>query len=95
MYSIGRQQRLFISDPELVKQVLSNKFGYYRKMDVGSGIMSLLGKGLVLTEGEQWVRHRRVVSPAFTMDKIKVKTLFRASTAGSFLSLFVQSLVSI
>jgi PHYB activation tagged suppressor 1 len=32
----------------------------------------MIGKGLVLVEGPDWVRHRRVVNPAFAMDKLKV-----------------------
>ena len=33
---------------------------------------ALLGKGLVLTNGEDWKRHRKVVHPAFNLDKLKV-----------------------
>ncbi|PUZ40948.1 hypothetical protein GQ55_9G463500 [Panicum hallii var. hallii] len=32
------------------------------------------GKGLVFVEGIDWVRHRRVINPAFAMDKIKMMT---------------------
>ncbi|RWV90194.1 hypothetical protein BHE74_00043197 [Ensete ventricosum] len=59
----------------MVKQVLANKFGFYPKSDVPSAIFSLLGKGLVLVEGSEWARHRRVINPAFTMDKLKVSLL--------------------
>uniref|UniRef100_A0A0E0D174 Cytochrome P450 n=1 Tax=Oryza meridionalis TaxID=40149 RepID=A0A0E0D174_9ORYZ len=31
-----------------------------------------MGKGLVLLEGTDWVRHRRVINPAFNMDKLKM-----------------------
>lgn len=37
-------------------------------------MLALLGKGLVLVEGIDWERHRRVINPAFTMDKIKMMT---------------------
>lgn len=33
---------------------------------------SLVGRGVATTEGEEWALHRRVVSPAFQHDKIKV-----------------------
>ncbi|KAK8940342.1 Secologanin synthase [Platanthera guangdongensis] len=85
MYCVGRKPWLFVGEPELVKQVLSNKFGFYRKIEVGAGLTALLGKGLVLTEGEAWVRHRRVVSPAFTMDKIKTMTRTMAECAQSMI----------
>ncbi|KAH0448362.1 hypothetical protein IEQ34_022162 [Dendrobium chrysotoxum] len=85
LYSVGRKPRLCISDPDLVKQVLSNKFGFYMKLDSGTEVAALLGNGLVLTEGEQWARHRRVVSPAFTMDRIKTMTRTMADCAKSML----------
>uniref|UniRef100_A0A1D1YP79 Cytochrome P450 734A6 n=1 Tax=Anthurium amnicola TaxID=1678845 RepID=A0A1D1YP79_9ARAE len=57
----------------MAKQVLS-KFVFYKKETPRPFLLSLLGKGLVLVEGLDWVRHRRVVSPAFTMDKLKAMT---------------------
>lgn len=75
LFWFGAKPSLFISDPEMVKQVLANKFGFYPKSDVPSAILALLGKGLVLVEGSEWARHRRVVNPAFTMDKLKVSLL--------------------
>lgn len=72
LYWFGPQPRLCITDAEMVKQVLSNKFGFYTKTRPPSGILAILGKGLVFTEGAEWARHRRIVSPAFTMDKLKV-----------------------
>ncbi|ONK63137.1 uncharacterized protein A4U43_C07F11790 [Asparagus officinalis] len=74
LYWFGTQARVCITDAEMVKQVLSNKFGFYTKSRQHPGILALLGRGLVLTEGAEWARHRRVVSPAFTMDKLKMMT---------------------
>ncbi|KAJ6853722.1 cytochrome P450 709B2-like [Iris pallida] len=70
-YRFGAQTRLVITDAEHVKQVLSNKFGFYPKTAPGHYVLALLGRGLVLTDGSEWARHRRVVNPAFTMDKLK------------------------
>ncbi|PKA60256.1 Cytochrome P450 734A1 [Apostasia shenzhenica] len=85
VYWVGQRPRLCISDPELVKQVLSNKFGFYPKVPAGPAFMSLLGKGLVLTEGAEWARHKRVVGPAFTTDKLKSMTTTMADCAKSML----------
>lgn len=71
MFWFGPQPRISITDVEMAKQVLS-KFSFYPKENVRPSLLALLGKGLVLVEGLDWVRHRRVVSPAFTMDKLKV-----------------------
>ncbi|WOK96052.1 Cytochrome P450 [Canna indica] len=84
----GAQPKICISDPELVKQVLANKFGFYGKIDPPSGVTALLGKGLVLVRGSEWVRHRSAVSPAFTMDKLKILTKTMAECAKSTLQLW-------
>ena len=55
----------------MVKQVLSDRGGLYPKSIGNPHIARLLGKGLVLTDGEDWKRHRKVVHPAFNMDKLK------------------------
>lgn len=61
----------------MVKHVLANKFGFYPKLDAHPYILALLGKGLVLVQGSEWARHRRILNPAFTMDKLKVSLLFK------------------
>lgn len=75
LYWFGPQPRICITDPELIKQVLTNKSGFYTKIDPPDNALALLGKGLVLIEGSDWVRHRRILSPAFAMDKLKVSFL--------------------
>ncbi|KAH9319641.1 hypothetical protein KI387_021410, partial [Taxus chinensis] len=70
-YWYGIHSRLVIAEPELMKEVLSNKFGYYDKPTPRPLILALLGRGLVFVNGLQWVKHRRIVSPAFNVDKLK------------------------
>ncbi|XP_020274054.1 cytochrome P450 709B1-like [Asparagus officinalis] len=85
VYWVGPIPNLCVTDAEHVKQVLSNKFGFFAKPKVTGALLSLLGKGLVLTDGSEWARHRRVVSPAFTMDKLKVMTKQMAECAQSMI----------
>jgi PHYB activation tagged suppressor 1 len=56
----------------MVKQVLFDRNGLYPKNIGNPHIARLLGNGLVLTDGDDWKRHRKVVYPAFNMDKLKV-----------------------
>lgn len=72
LYWFGLQPRICILDYELVKQILVNKYGHFVKNDTHPTILAIIGKGLILVEGTNWVRHRRVVNPAFAMDKLKV-----------------------
>lgn len=85
LFWFGPEPRICVSHPELIKQVLANKFGFYPKIDPPPNVTSLLGKGLVLVEGTEWVRHRRVVSPAFHMDKLKILTKTMAECAKAML----------
>ncbi|KAL6593999.1 hypothetical protein ACP70R_048900 [Stipagrostis hirtigluma subsp. patula] len=74
LYWFGSKPRICIFDYELARQILSSKSGHFLKNDSHPTVLALLGKGLVLVEGVDWVRHRRVINPAFAMDKIKMMT---------------------
>ena len=71
LYWLGPKPGICLFDYESVRQVL--KSGHFGKTDPHPAILALLGKGLVLVDGADWVRHRRVANPAFAMDKLKVK----------------------
>ncbi|KAG8063249.1 hypothetical protein GUJ93_ZPchr0003g17239 [Zizania palustris] len=81
----GPQPRICISDYEMVKKILLNKYGHFVKNDAHPTILAMIGKGLVLVEGAEWVRHHRVVSPAFAMDKLKMMTKTMVSCAECFI----------
>ncbi|KAJ8636532.1 hypothetical protein MRB53_010799 [Persea americana] len=86
LYWYGTEPRVFISEPEQAKEVLSNKFGFYPKPKAKPTIAAMMGKGLVFVEGPDWVRHRRAVSPAFNIDKLKVITKRMAACTLSMLN---------
>ncbi|KAM0916489.1 hypothetical protein ACQ4PT_010137 [Festuca glaucescens] len=75
-----------VHDVNVVKQVLFDRNGLYPKNFGNPHIARLLGKGLVLTEGDDWKRHRKVVHPAFNMDKLKMMTVTMSDCAGSMMS---------
>ncbi|KAF3339942.1 cytochrome P450 CYP72A219-like protein [Carex littledalei] len=66
----GPIPRITIRDPELVREILSNKFGHFQKQKP-SRFGRLLADGLVNYEGEKWVKHRRILNPAFHVEKLK------------------------
>uniref|UniRef100_A0A0E0H7Q5 Cytochrome P450 n=1 Tax=Oryza nivara TaxID=4536 RepID=A0A0E0H7Q5_ORYNI len=72
LFWYGAKPRICIFDYELARQILSSKSGHFLKNDAPPTMVALMGKGLVLLEGTDWVRHRRVINPAFNMDKLKV-----------------------
>ncbi|XP_058779453.1 cytochrome P450 716A67-like [Vicia villosa] len=66
----GPIPRVTITDPELIKDVL-NKNNDFRKPNV-SPLVRLLVNGLVNLEGEQWIKHRKLINPAFHVEKLKI-----------------------
>ncbi|VAH44691.1 unnamed protein product [Triticum turgidum subsp. durum] len=63
--------KVTIHDPDLAKEVLSNKFGHFEKVRFPP-LSRLLAAGLAEHEGEKWVKHRRILNPAFHLEKLKV-----------------------
>jgi PHYB activation tagged suppressor 1 len=75
LYWNGATPNVCVADVNVVRQVLSDRTGLYPKNLSNPHVGRLLGKGLVFTEGDDWKRHRKVVYPAFNMDKLKVRIL--------------------
>ncbi|KAM0875242.1 hypothetical protein ACQ4PT_036931 [Festuca glaucescens] len=81
VYWFGPEPRMCIYDYELVRQILANKYEHFVKNDAHPAVLAIIGKGLILVEGKDWVRHRGVVNPAFAMDKLKTMTRTMVSCA--------------
>jgi cytochrome P450 len=74
----GPFPRVTITDPDLVRDILSNKFGHFEKQKA-TRFGRLLADGLVNYEGAKWSKHRRILNPAFHVEKLK-RTLPAFST---------------
>ncbi|CAA7052373.1 unnamed protein product [Microthlaspi erraticum] len=75
LYWNGTEPSLCISDPELVKQILTNKSGFFVKSKLKPEMLKLVGaKGLAHLDDADWVRHRKILNPAFSIDRIKIMT---------------------
>lgn len=59
-----------LTDPEQIKDVL-NKIYDFGKPDMNPHVR-LLAPGLVSHEGEKWSKHRKIINPAFNLEKLKV-----------------------
>ncbi|MCO5598082.1 hypothetical protein L7F22_052173 [Adiantum nelumboides] len=71
LFWLGWNARLTLVDPELCKEVLSNKYNQYPKLRLPIQLQDLFAEGLTTLEGEKWAQHRRIVNPAFFSDKLK------------------------
>ncbi|KAF9603790.1 hypothetical protein IFM89_037924 [Coptis chinensis] len=70
---IGTKPTLIILDPELMKEVLSDKHGRIQKPPRNPHI-KLLSNGLSSLQGEKWVKQRKLISPASHQEKLKGMT---------------------
>jgi len=57
-------------DPEQIKDVF-NKIQDFEKPKL-SPVVKLLGTGLANLDGEKWKIHRKIINPAFHLEKLKV-----------------------
>ncbi|PON41243.1 Cytochrome P450, E-class, group I [Trema orientale] len=62
--------RLIIGDSELIRVILADKKGHFVKPPQNP-FVDLLQLGVSTLEGEQWVKRRRLLTPAFHLDKLK------------------------
>jgi Cytochrome P450. len=71
---LGPTPEVHVTDPELAKVVMSNKFGHFEKISFPE-LSKLIPQGLSAHEGEKWAKHRRILNPAFQLEKLKVPFL--------------------
>lgn len=66
---LGPKPTMLISEPEFVREILSKSY-IYQKIQ-GNPITKLLAQGLASYETDKWAKHRRIINPAFHLDKLK------------------------
>jgi len=70
-YFGGVKRVLVVSDPLVLRHVLKDNAGNYRKSEIQvERIGEFAGQGLVTTHGEEWRRKRRLMQRAFRPDKL-------------------------
>ncbi|WOL17034.1 hypothetical protein Cni_G25823 [Canna indica] len=66
----GTVPRVTITDPEMVREILSKKFDHFARANL-SPLGRWLASGVLSYEGEKWAKHRRILNPAFHAEKLK------------------------
>ncbi|KAM1857982.1 hypothetical protein FF1_007880 [Malus domestica] len=67
---MGPTLRVIILNPEDLRDVL-NRYDDFRK-PLSNPITRVLSQGLVNIDGEKWTKHRKIINPAFHIEKLKV-----------------------
>ncbi|KAK9060732.1 hypothetical protein SSX86_021438 [Deinandra increscens subsp. villosa] len=68
----GPTARLTLADPDLVREVFCLKPELYEKNEAHPLIKQLEGDGLLSLKGEKWAHHRKIITPTFHMDNLKL-----------------------
>ena len=62
---VPRRQLVLLSHPDLIEEVLTARVRHTTKTVLLRMLRPVLGDGLLLNEGEPWLRQRRLIQPAF------------------------------
>ncbi|XP_019178678.1 PREDICTED: cytochrome P450 714C2-like [Ipomoea nil] len=82
VFSLGTRQILYVNNPDMVKEITTCK-SYdlgkprYHKEEFGT----LLGEGILTSNGQTWAYHRKVLAPELYMEKVKGMTPLFAESA--------------
>ncbi|XP_044510082.1 cytochrome P450 734A1 [Mangifera indica] len=71
LYWFGTVPRLSITNPDMIKEVLTNTGSSYEKFEFNPSSKQLFGQGLFGLTGDIWAVHRRIANQAFKMERIK------------------------
>lgn len=66
----GPRPAIVIVNPELIREVLTKNYIYQKPP--GNPLTRLAANGLAGYEADKWAKHRRLINPAFHLDKLKV-----------------------
>ncbi|KAH0722043.1 hypothetical protein KY289_005087 [Solanum tuberosum] len=65
---LGPNPAMLIMDPEHIREILS-KSNIFQKPP--PALTKLLAEGILSYEADKWAKHRRIINPAFHLDKLK------------------------
>ncbi|KAJ4823838.1 hypothetical protein Tsubulata_017991 [Turnera subulata] len=74
VFWLGPKAQLVVTEPKMIKEVLNNKDGAFPKTESSFFVKKFLGDGLITSNGEKWMKMRKVVNHAFHVDSLKSMT---------------------
>ena len=84
-YLLGIGRFIITEDPDFIQYVLRENHTNYEKSALSTKTAArLFGRGLLFSNGEAWLKQRRVIQPAFHQGKIQGLSEIVASTARAF-----------
>ena len=84
---LGLTRFIVTEDPEFIEHVLKNNHKNYYKSPIQTRQLGrFLGNGLLTSNGEYWLKQRRLIQPGFHMDKIHGLYTIIKKTVDEFLT---------
>ncbi|KAK3026096.1 hypothetical protein RJ639_040768 [Escallonia herrerae] len=68
----GPTARLTISDPALIREIFILKSDCFEKNESPPLVRKLEGDGLLTLKGEKWAHHRKIMTPTFYVENLKL-----------------------
>lgn len=87
--NLGSRRLIATQDPGFIDYVLRvNHKNYYKSPILTEQLGRFLGNGLLTSNGEYWLKQRRLIQPGFHADKLHALYLIMKKTVDDFLSEF-------
>ena len=87
--NLGTRRLIATQDPGFIEHVLKNNHkNYYKSPILTEQLGRFLGKGLLTSNGEYWLKQRRLIQPGFHLDKIHALYTIIKNTVDHFLDAF-------
>ncbi len=72
LYLGGVKKGLVTSNPKIIRHVMQKNHRNYEKSEIQTKLLAqYIGKGLLTSEGDYWLRQRRLIQPGFHKNRIK------------------------
>lgn len=79
MFSLGTTQILHVTQPDMVREITT-----CTSLDLGKPLYqarergSLLGQGILTSNGSYWAHQRKIIAPELYMEKVKVRRIINS-----------------